>query len=76
MNPLIQLKQTTSVFLVAFALACFALSPAARAVSPPPDGGYAGFNTAEGQNALLGLTTGQGTQELVGIHCPRAPPTT
>ena len=60
MNPVIQLKQTTSVFLVAFALACFALSPAARAVSPPPDGGYAGFNTAEGQNALLGLTTGQG----------------
>jgi hypothetical protein len=60
MNPAIQLKQTTSVFLVAFALACFALSPAAKAVSPPPDGGYAGFNTAEGQNALLGLTTGQG----------------
>jgi len=25
---------------------------------PPPDGGYAGFNTAEGQNALFGLTTG------------------
>jgi len=60
MNPVTQLKQTTSLFLVAFALACFALSPAARAVSPPPDGGYAGFNTAEGQNALLGRTTGQG----------------
>jgi Chaperone of endosialidase len=29
-----------------------------RAVSPPPDGGYPGFNTAEGQNALLSLTTG------------------
>ncbi len=24
-----------------------------HAVSPPPDGGYAGFNTAEGENALL-----------------------
>jgi Chaperone of endosialidase len=60
MNPLIQLKQITSIFLVAFGLACFALSPAARAVSPPPDGGYPGFNTAEGQNALLSLTTGQG----------------
>ena len=24
-----------------------------HAVNPPPDGGYPGFNTAEGQNALL-----------------------
>ena len=30
----------------------------AQAVSPPPDGGYPGGNTAEGQNALLHLTTG------------------
>jgi hypothetical protein len=60
MNPVIQLKQITSLFLVAFGLACFCLSPAARAVSPPPDGGYAGFNTAEGQNALSALTTGEG----------------
>ena len=30
----------------------------AQAVSPPPDGGYSGNNTAEGQNALLSLTTG------------------
>jgi hypothetical protein len=29
-----------------------------RAVVPPPDGGYPGGNTAEGQNALLSLTTG------------------
>jgi hypothetical protein len=28
------------------------------AVNPPPDGGYAGFNTAEGSNALKNLTTG------------------
>ena len=48
MNPLIQLKQTTSVFLIAFGLACFGLSPAARAVTPAPDGGYPGENTAEG----------------------------
>lgn len=43
-----------------FAFACFALlaTPNAFGVSPPPDGGYAGFNTAEGQNALFGLTTG------------------
>ena len=30
----------------------------AQALSPPPDGGYPGNNTAEGQNALLSLTTG------------------
>src|SRR5258708_7750024 len=41
-----------------FAFACFVLSPAAQAVSPAPDGGYPGGNTAEGQNALLSLTTG------------------
>jgi hypothetical protein len=29
------------------------------AVSPPPDGGYPNFNTAEGDDALLNLTTGQ-----------------
>jgi hypothetical protein len=39
-------------------LACFGLSPAARAVSPPPDGGYPGENTAEGNSALFSLTTG------------------
>jgi hypothetical protein len=36
---------------------CFA-APKAQAVVPPPDGGYPGFNTAEGQNALFSLTTG------------------
>src|SRR6267378_5754869 len=42
----------------ALALSCLALSPIAQAVSPPPDGGYPGGNTAEGQNALLSLSTG------------------
>ncbi len=36
----------------------FALSPAARAVEPPPDGGYPNYNTAEGDAALFNLTTG------------------
>jgi trimeric autotransporter adhesin len=36
----------------------FALSQTAQAVTPPPDGGYPGGNTAEGQNALLNLTSG------------------
>ena len=57
MNALIRLKKTTPVFVIAFVLAWFALSPT-QAVVPPPDGGYPGFNTAEGQYALLNLTTG------------------
>jgi hypothetical protein len=44
--------------IAAFAFASFALPPTAQAVSPAPDGGYAGFNTAEGQSALFSLTTG------------------
>src|SRR4051794_22015526 len=39
-------------------LTWFALSPTLRAVDPPPDGGYPNGNTAEGDNALLNLTTG------------------
>jgi trimeric autotransporter adhesin len=39
-------------------ITCFALPRMAKAVVPPPDGGYPGFNTAEGQNALFSLTTG------------------
>src|SRR5205809_7866119 len=46
---------------LALVLAFFALSPAARAVDPPPDGGYPGFNTAEGENALFNLDTRTGS---------------
>jgi hypothetical protein len=46
--------------VITSALLAFALLPIAQAVVPPPDGGYPGFNTAEGQNALSGLTTGIG----------------
>jgi hypothetical protein len=58
MNPLIQLKNATPVFVIALLLACFGLTPLARAVVPAPDGGYSGGNTAEGQSALFSLTTG------------------
>jgi hypothetical protein len=44
--------------LIPLVLGWFALSPTARAVSPAPDGGYSGNNTAEGTNALFSLTTG------------------
>ena len=46
------------LLFVAFTLICFALSPRMQAVNPPPDGGYAGFNTAEGTDALFSNTTG------------------
>ena len=53
------MKTLSNIVYGAFALlASFALLPQAQAVIPAPDGGYPGGNTAEGQNALLSLTTG------------------
>ena len=52
-----------ALLLIPLALTYFALSPIARAqLSPPPDGGYAARNTAEGDNALFSLTTGRTTR--------------
>ena len=59
MNPLNQFKATLPL-LIALALFGFAFSPKAQAVVPPPDGGYPNFTTAEGQKALLSLTSGAG----------------
>jgi hypothetical protein len=39
---------------------CIGLLPNARAVNPAPDGFYPGFNTAEGQNAVLSLDVTNG----------------
>ena len=52
------MKPNIPPVLIIFALVCFALVQNTQAVSPPPDGGYPGGNTAEGQNALLRLTSG------------------
>jgi Chaperone of endosialidase len=43
-------------------LTCLAVWPATKTfgVVPPPDGGYPGFNTAEGQNALFNLDVNSG----------------
>src|SRR6516162_805252 len=57
MNRLIHLTQTATVFLVAL-LVFVGFLLTAQAVSPPPDGGYAGENTAEGTLALLHLNGG------------------
>jgi hypothetical protein len=57
-----KIKSLTLILTVTL-LACTGLSQISQAapdVSPPPDGGYPGFTTAEGQNALKNLTTGFG----------------
>jgi Chaperone of endosialidase len=48
------------LLLILLVLVCFALAPApqAFAVSPAPDGGYPGNNTAEGASALFSLISG------------------
>jgi len=52
------IKTYVPFIAIGLLLACLELSPEAQAVVPPPDGGYPGNNTAEGQNALLSRTTG------------------
>jgi hypothetical protein len=47
-----------SFICIVLSLTCVRFLPKVEAVSPPPDGGYPGLNTAEGQNALLSLTSG------------------
>jgi hypothetical protein len=64
MNPLSWLKNAIPPILIVSALGCLALLSEAQAVSPPPDGGYPSFTTAEGQNALQNLTSGFGNSGL------------
>jgi hypothetical protein len=55
-----------ALLLISLLFICFGLSTAARAVLPAPDGGYPGFNTAEGDNALFSLTIG-GSNTAIGF---------
>jgi Chaperone of endosialidase len=55
------------LFLIPLLIAYAVFSQAAQALNPPPDGGYTGGNTAEGQDALLSLTTGR-YNTAVGLH--------
>jgi hypothetical protein len=52
------LRSQSALILIAFACVALVSAPGAFAVVPAPDGGYPNGNTAEGDNALLQLTTG------------------
>jgi trimeric autotransporter adhesin len=57
-NSINHLPSRCALILIPLVLMCVALVPRAGAVTPPPDGGYPGFNTAEGDGALQDLTSG------------------
>src|SRR6266478_3226234 len=59
MKTIIKTCLATYLAVVGVSLACFTgFASKAFGVSPPPDGGYPNKNTAEGQDALFGLTNG------------------
>src|SRR5439155_3962853 len=76
MKKLNQSKNVGAFIILPVALAFFVLPQRAQAVSPPPDGdygppAYGTGNTAEGQDALLSLTTGT-YNTAVGLFSLRA----
>src|SRR2546430_6274447 len=58
------MKTSIPPVLITFAFVCFALSPRAQGVVPPPPGGYPNFTTAAGDHALQALTSGLGNTAL------------
>ena len=54
-NSINHLPSRCSLIFISLVLTC-AFLPRTGAVTPAPDGGYPGGNTAEGDNALFSLT--------------------
>jgi len=52
------MKTSARPAFIVFSLVVVGFLPNVEAVSPAPDGGYPGGNTAEGQNALQNLSGG------------------
>src|SRR6266404_9169326 len=63
-NLIYRSRALHAFLLIAGALFCFGLFQSAQALSPAPDGGYAGNNTAEGTDALFSLAGGAGNTAI------------
>jgi hypothetical protein len=55
-NPISRSSVQGAFLLIPLLLTCFVLLPTMQALVPPPDGGYPGGNTAEGDGALNSIT--------------------
>src|SRR5437763_6113444 len=68
LRPRIARRSLPWAALIIFVLASSASVPAARgALDPAPDGGYPGYNTAEGDGALFNLASGASSNTGVGF---------
>src|SRR5438552_12153967 len=68
LKPRIARRSLPCAALIIFLLASSASLPAARgALDPAPDGGYPGYNTAEGDGALFNLGSGASSNTAVGF---------
>ena len=59
MNPLIQLRLRSQLFVITFLLACFGVLDGAQAIITDTQGWFQNGNTAEGQNALFNMRGGR-----------------
>jgi hypothetical protein len=76
-RSLLTILRSRSVFiLIAPALSTLAFVQRTEAVDPPPNGGYPAGNTAEGQAALLDLTSGTFNTALALVRFSPTPETT
>ena len=70
MNPLIQLRKTTSLIAIALLVVCFAMrsAPNSFGVVPSPDGGYPASTRQKERKLFKILLPEQATRDLAGIR--------